>query len=127
MNKFVSVFLLIVLIFCPSGIEELKAEEGIPVEDIKKIEGYITKIDLENNMIFIDGIEYNLSSEPLIRLNNRLNGLNGLKPPAPGFYKWAEIYLDSYENILKIEAFYRVVEGTIEEISYTDNSLVLAE
>lgn len=127
MDKFFSILLIMVLIFFLGGVEELQAEEPVLVEVAKKIEGYITKIDPENNVVFINGTEYNLNKESLIRLNNRLNGLNGLKPPAPGFYKWAEIYLDSCEKILKIEAFYKVVEGTIAEISYLDNSLVLAE
>lgn len=127
MKKYFLLFLLLLSLLPDGGAARVIGQEELQIEFNIKIEGYITEIDQANNLIFIDGIRYQVAKEPVISLNDRPVSLQALKAPANGFYKWGEFYLDVSGRVLRIDAYYRVVEGIIEEISRVDNSLLLLE
>lgn len=133
MKRYLYILILLVF-FLPacgpwpgSGAGQLMAKEELLLECSTKIEGYITRLDPANALIFIDGEKYQLAREVLVSLNGGPSTLLALKPPAPGFYNWGEFYLDVWNRVLQIDAYYQVVEGLLLEISQEDNSLLLLE
>lgn len=93
----------------------------------KKIAGLISSVYIESYEISIDGSIYNVADGCIITLNDKEASIKGLEPPSPGFYKWAELYLDSRNTVIKISAYYEVVEGIIKKISNKDKCLLLLE
>ena len=91
MKRYLYILILLVF-FLPacgpwpgSGAGQLMAKEELLLECSTKIEGYITRLDPANALIFIDGEKYQLAREVLVSLNGGPSTLLALKPPAPGF------------------------------------------
>ncbi|MFW6264693.1 MAG: hypothetical protein ACOC3B_01155 [Bacillota bacterium] len=90
------------------------------------IEGLITDVDCKKNGIIIEGKTYTLIEGCTILRNDKYSELLALKPISEGFYHWAEININNSGFVTDIRAYYHLVEGIIEEVSYSNNYISLS-
>ncbi|MFW6022029.1 MAG: hypothetical protein ACOCQW_00705 [Halanaerobiaceae bacterium] len=114
-KKLYYLFFLIFIIFI--AVSDVRAYED------KKIQGFIKRVNIESDSITVKNHEYILSQNCTISFNGNKTKLNGLRPPYPGYYYWADITLNDNGLVKNISVYYKVLEGTVEDISYKEGWL----
>ena len=108
--------LLLILSFFIISAEIVLAKKNDEKIVLKEIKGFITKINLDNQTVVINGTKYYLTTNSKIKVNGLDSSLKACKPISEGIYKYGEI-LVSGKKVLKIKSYYKIIEGKINKIN----------
>ncbi len=108
--------LILLLSFFIISAEIVLAEENNENLELNEIKGLLTKINLDNQTVIINERKYYLTVNSEVKVNGLDSSLKACEPISEGVYQYGEI-LVSGRKIIKIESYYKIIEGKINEIN----------